>query len=360
MSSAPSHDRIAEKIERIANLPTLSPIVARMLDEVRKPEATAGTLAPIISGDIAMTARVLRVANSALFGMRRNITTVHEAVVVLGMRTIRAMVLSLTVFDIFPLDRVSYNFDRKKFWYHCIAAGIFAKRIAGREGLSREAQEEAFCVGLLHDLGKVIMEEYLHRDFHIALTYARDNGLDFFTAERSLLGYTHCDVAQWLTRGWALPEAIRLPLVYHHEPAAYRDAATRSHNASADDCRALHADIRTFSPRTSGPMQKKSDPADRCPAPGNGEGTYSVETEGRDNAPSAEVQTHERMIALCHVADWASYRAGFTTQRDDTPPRLHHALSLSRTPLDSYDTFIDTIGDHIQHECTAYVGILTA
>jgi HD-like signal output (HDOD) protein len=85
--------------------------------------------------------------------------------------------------------------------------------------------EEAFCAGLLHDIGKVVMEQYLHEDFHKALKHAKQHRVPLFEAEQETLGYAHTDVAQWLTSGWQLPVELQLPLVYHHDPQHATDCA---------------------------------------------------------------------------------------------------------------------------------------
>jgi HD-like signal output (HDOD) protein len=77
--------------------------------------------------------------------------------------------------------------------------------------------EEAFCAGLLHDIGKVVMEQYLHEDFHKSLELARKQKICLYKAEEEIFGFNHTQVSEWLTSGWSLPSEIQLPLVYHHQ-----------------------------------------------------------------------------------------------------------------------------------------------
>jgi HD-like signal output (HDOD) protein len=160
---------------------------------------------------------VLRLANSAFYGIPRTITNINQAIVILGFKVINTMVLSLTVFDMFPeSDKNASLFDRKAFWLHSLSCGLIAKLITQNLKTVRFDPEEAFCAGLLHDIGKVIMEQYMHNDFHKSLKRAKDKQISMVAAEYETFGFSHGEVAQWLTSSWCLPTEIQLPLIYHH------------------------------------------------------------------------------------------------------------------------------------------------
>ena len=237
-------EELQDKIKAIANLPTLPHIASKLMKIVNSPSASADIVASLVSQDVSLSAKVLRLANSAFYGIPRSINTLKSAVVVLGFKIIHTMVLSLTVFDMFGKNS-SKNalFDREAFWRHSLKCATIARLLAHtrQKNVSLDP-EEAFCAGLLHDVGKVVMEQYLHTDFHKALLYARTHRINGFEAEKLVLGYTHCDVALWLTTSWALPNEILQPLIYHHEPALAQgssDSVTLCHIADilshADD-----------------------------------------------------------------------------------------------------------------------------
>jgi len=210
---------LRETIERITNLPTLPEIVVRVLRIVNNPESSSRDLAAAIGQDVALSAKILRLANSAFYGVPRTVTSINGAVVILGFKIIRTIVLSLTVFDMFPGDSKSSLFNRTAFWRHCTSCALIARALAQRlSGIYPFDAEEAFCAGLLHDIGKVVMEQYLHEDLHRALRHAKTSKLPPYQAEILTLGYAHTDVAQWLTERWNLPEALRIPMVFHHDP----------------------------------------------------------------------------------------------------------------------------------------------
>lgn len=210
---------LQSKIEQITNLPTLPAIVTRVMHIVNDPSSSASDVAFVVGQDLALSAKILRLSNSAFYGVPRTITSINNAVVILGLKVINTIVLSLTVFDLFPHEKKSSLFNRTAFWRHSTSCALMCRFLAEkmRKFVLFNA-EEAFCAGLLHDIGKVVMEQYLHEDFHKALKHAKQRKLPLFEAEQETLGYAHTDVAQWLTSGWQLPVQLQLPLVYHHDP----------------------------------------------------------------------------------------------------------------------------------------------
>ena len=156
-------NRIKRITESIIGLPTLPTVVAKMIELVDNPRTSASSLARLIATDQALTARILKLANSAYYGFSREISTVNMAIVVLGFNTVKDMGLSLSVFDVFKTGKPNASFDLTRFWEHSIACGIAARMLA-RSYRSRYAGE-AFVAGLLHDIGKVILNQYFQSEF---------------------------------------------------------------------------------------------------------------------------------------------------------------------------------------------------
>lgn len=221
-------EELQDRIKIIANLPTLPHIASRLMRIVNSPTTSADTIAALVSQDISLAAKVLRLANSAFYGVPRSINTLNNAVIILGFKVIQTLVLSLTVFDMFTSDDDKDPvFDRNEFWRHSLKCGVISRLLAYKRKRSLLAldPEEAFCAGLLHDVGKVVMEQYLNHDLHRALRHAMVRNISDFEAERRVLGYTHCDVASWLIGTWSLPDEIEQSMVCHHEP---EDATVRA------------------------------------------------------------------------------------------------------------------------------------
>jgi HD-like signal output (HDOD) protein len=214
------------KIEQITNLPTLPEIVTRVMHIVNDPTSSANDVAFVVGQDLSLSAKILRLANSAFYGVPRTITSINNAVVILGLKVINTIVLSLTVFDLFPHEKKTSLFNRTAFWRHSTSCALICRFLTQRvRKFVLFDAEEAFCAGLLHDIGKVVMEQYLHEDFHKTLRYAKANSCSLYESEKQTLGYTHMDVAQWLTANWQLPVQLLLPLIHHHEPQQAKEGA---------------------------------------------------------------------------------------------------------------------------------------
>ena len=213
------NENLKERIQHIANLPTLPQVATRLIQIINDPLTSSSDIAFIVGQDIALSSKILRLANSAFYGIPRTITNINHAVVILGLKVINTMVLSLTVFDMFPESRkTAALFDRKAFWLHSLSCGLICKILTAKiKKFIMFDPEEAFCAGLLNDIGKVVMEQYLHEDFHKSLELARKQKICLYKAEEEIFGFNHTQVSEWLTSGWSLPSEIQLPLVYHHQ-----------------------------------------------------------------------------------------------------------------------------------------------
>ncbi|MDO5576205.1 MAG: HDOD domain-containing protein, partial [Fibrobacter sp.] len=135
--------------------------------------------------------------------------------VVLGFNTVKDMGLSLSVFDAFKNIKGTGNFDVSRFWQHSIACGI-ASRMLTRNYRTRYAGE-AFVAGLLHDIGKVILNQYFHDEFMEIIRLA-SSGTEFDAAELEVIGTGHAQIGAWLAEKWNLPKIISSAILYHHDP----------------------------------------------------------------------------------------------------------------------------------------------
>ena len=143
-------------IRNIKNLPTLPIIVTRVLEVAADSGSSANELAEIVARDMSVSAKVLNLANSAFYGFSRRITTIPQAVVVLGFETVRSLALSVSVFEYLNKPTGEASFDREAFWVHSIGCGTVARITA--KSLGWRDTGTPFVAGLLHDLGKVILD----------------------------------------------------------------------------------------------------------------------------------------------------------------------------------------------------------
>jgi HD-like signal output (HDOD) protein len=211
-------ERYRRVIENIENLPALPEIVTRLLEVVNAPDTSADDASRLIERDPALTSKVIRLANSAFYGMPRSVSSVSSAIVILGFNVIRSVVLSASIMKMFA-DPSKQTVNRDHFWKHSVITAIAAKELV-RHLLSFKLYdpEGAFCAGILHDIGKLIFNEYLSADYREVCQYSRDHEMPLLDAETLMLGINHAEIGRILADKWALPLDLELSMVFHHYP----------------------------------------------------------------------------------------------------------------------------------------------
>lgn len=208
--------RLRQVTEKIIGLPTLPVIVTQLISLLGDPRSSARQVAQLISTDQALTAKILKVANSAFYGFPREIATVQLAIVVLGFEQVKNLSLSVAVLKRFSSGTEHRLFDRQRFWDHAIGCGVAGRMLARK--FRPRMEGEAFVAGVLHDLGKLILIEYFPDAFSEALELAEAEGMTIAEAEDRVLGVTHADVGGWLAEKWNLPPSLVNAIAYHHRP----------------------------------------------------------------------------------------------------------------------------------------------
>jgi len=206
-------------IAGMQTLPSLPTLYLEVLEAVQDPHGSLERVGDIMSRDISMTAKMLQLVNSAFFGLRRHVASPGEAVKLLGLDTIKALVLSVQIFSHFDHQQKG-AFALDVLWQHSLATGTCAKRIAQEEQQDRHVVDHAFMAGLLHDIGKLVLAANLPDRYSAALVQAQAQGTAVWEAERALLGTTHAEVGAYLLGLWGLPDAIVEALAFHHCPSA--------------------------------------------------------------------------------------------------------------------------------------------
>lgn len=213
---------IIRGITKVASLPT---IFVKLDEAINSPRSTNKDLARIISEDTAMAARLLRIANSALYNFPAKVDTVTHAITVIGINQLRDLVLACSVirmFDNVPETLVSME----SFWRHSIACGIAARALAA---LRREQNVERFFVtGLLHDIGRLLMFMELPKDMPVVMA-EREKSLELlYKVEHELLGFDHAKLGGLLLKAWQLPERLEEAVAYHHVPSRAKKFPTEA------------------------------------------------------------------------------------------------------------------------------------
>ena len=206
-----------EILGRITSLPSLPEVYQKVVEEVDSEDGSIAKVGEHVSKDPAMTAKVLQLANSAIFGRRVNVTSAAQAASLIGMDALKSLILSLSVFRSFE-DAGIECFNLEEMAEHSLQVGSLGRRIAQAEGLSNEIASEAFTSGLLHDVGKLILASYANDQFAIAIARASSESISLADAESQLLGIRHDEIGGYLLALWGLPQSIVEGVAFHHSP----------------------------------------------------------------------------------------------------------------------------------------------
>ena len=207
---------LRKAISEADNLPVLPAIYEKIASMTLNPSTTAKDLAQVISDDIALTSKLLKLVNSPFYAFPRRITTIPQAIVILGYSALRNLVLTKSAFELFPKFVGTENFKYFLFWKHSVACGVGSKVIS--KMLKFKEIEEMFVSGLLHDVGKIIQEQFAREEFSTALQLAADKGITILEAESKVMGYTHTETGNLVAEKWNLPDVIVESITYHHKP----------------------------------------------------------------------------------------------------------------------------------------------
>jgi putative nucleotidyltransferase with HDIG domain len=209
-------EQIKEKIKSIIQLPALPAVAMEVVELVDNPKTSASKLGKVISSDQALTAKVLKIANSPFYGFPKKISTIDFAIIVLGFDALKEIVISISLVS--SLQKKSDNyFDAKTFWDHSISTGVVARRLA--RDLGYRISGEVFVGGLLHDMGVSVLHRYFNSEFSRIIEITRETDLNILEAEESVMGVTHGEVGGWLAERWNLPEHLAEAIACHHTPA---------------------------------------------------------------------------------------------------------------------------------------------
>ena len=203
--------------ERIWSLPTFPGAVAELYEVSADPKATASDVERIVKRDPALTTNVLRIANSARFGLSRRVTGVGHAITLLGRRLVGNLAVASACTAIVPRRLPAYDLSARDFFRHSVATGVLAPHLARQVGI--DAPDFTFLAGLLHDLGKLAITAYLAEEPALVQALAGQR-LETRAAERTALGTDHAEVAALLARQWHLPEVVAVVAEKHHDPGS--------------------------------------------------------------------------------------------------------------------------------------------
>lgn len=211
-----SPEEIRERVKTIIQLPALPTLALEVVELVDNPKTSAQQLGRLISADQALTAKVLKIANSPFYGFPKKISTVDFAIIVLGFDALKEIVISIALVSSLQ-KKADHYFNTTLFWEHSIATGTIARRLA--RDIGYRVTGEVFVAGLLHDMGISVLNKYFTSDFHRIIDIVNETELSFLEAEESVLGASHAEIGSWLGERWNLPDHLVEAIYFHHQPA---------------------------------------------------------------------------------------------------------------------------------------------
>ncbi len=203
-------------LRRVAALPAMPQVLQRARHKAENPLVGARELAAILETDAALTARILKLANSAYYGFSGRIATVNQAALLLGVQTLMATILLVGMAGILGERLKGYRLPSGALWRHSLAVAIAARRLA--LAVSPSLEEEAFSAGLLHDAGKLVLDPYLAERNEEWSRLPGEEEWTWCQVERALLGFDHAMVAADICRAWRIPARQALAIGLHHRP----------------------------------------------------------------------------------------------------------------------------------------------
>ncbi|RKY22912.1 MAG: hypothetical protein DRP79_10035 [Planctomycetota bacterium] len=207
----------AEILKNVDSLPTLPVVTVRLCRLLNDPEVTLDKLGETIKYDPGLTAKLLRMANSAYFGSARNVATLKEALVRLGISRVYRLVIGSSVQPLLSKALEGYDLEVGALWRHSVGVGVAAEEIELL--LKNKGNDLAFTAGLLHDIGKLVLGSFVKHYFESIEEKVERTGLSFEAAEKEVLGIDHTEAGSAVLKHWGFPEELVTVIKWHHEPS---------------------------------------------------------------------------------------------------------------------------------------------
>jgi len=208
--------KVTEGIHKITQIATLPEITSKIIQVVEDPRSTARDLQSIIKHDVALSAKILKVVNSAFYGLPRQIGSVDRAIILLGLSTVKNIAIATSMAKLFSGREISKKFSMKDLWRHSLACGVFCKMLTQARGI--ENCDEIFVAGLINDIGIIVEKQIFPNELMQAIELAESKQIDLCEAEFEVLEADHQAFGTALASKWKFPHLFQLATGYHHHP----------------------------------------------------------------------------------------------------------------------------------------------
>jgi len=217
MSSATLVDpkNVREAVKRVTTIATLPEVTAKIIATVENPNSTAAQLHRIISHDPALVTRILKVVNSAFYGLPGQIGSIERAIVLLGLNAVKNIAVAASMGQMFRGAKLCDGYTAKDLWTHCVAVAIAARDLAKQSKLP--IADEAFLAGMIHDIGLLVSLQLYPEQLREVCEKAKGGG-NFAELERKIIGVDHQQLGMTLAEQWKFPLACQMVAGHHHDP----------------------------------------------------------------------------------------------------------------------------------------------
>lgn len=214
--------KAAMVLRHIDRMPSLSPTVAKILQVANDPTSSANDLNKVISLDPVLAGKVLKLVNSAYFGFSEKVTSTVRAIVMLGLNTIKNLALNTAAMETMT-DTTQGGLNMDEFWRHLLATGVCAKLIARKIGIHQNFVEDYFLGGMMHDIGKVILNRINPGGYGKLITASKQTSKPLSIYETAIFGINHSEIGKFLAEKWGLQKSLQETMAFHHAPEKVSD-----------------------------------------------------------------------------------------------------------------------------------------
>ena len=214
----PERQELKEQlIKAVQDLPPMPKVLFKIQKLLLDPNSDTEQIAEYIETDQALAARVLKMANSPFYGMTGKVSTIRHAAIILGFQTLSELTTMAGFSAIMGRKLPGYEYNSDELWKHSLAVALASKLIA--EKINPDLANDALTAGLIHDLGKLILDPYVLDQREAFDEFIEDENQTFLIAERQILGFDHAEIASEICSYWKFPESLTLAIKYHHNPS---------------------------------------------------------------------------------------------------------------------------------------------
>lgn len=218
MSTSEQMTAIKKYISRMPSLPTS---VTKILEICNNPTTSPADLNKVISLDPVLMGKVLKLINSAYYGLSKEVTSLVRAIIMLGINTVKNLALSTAVLGTLGKKENFQALNMNGFWRHSLCVGVTAKRIAQNRGVHQKQLEGYFIAGLLHDVGKIPLNNVLMEEYIVTMSISDRENLPLQAAEKQTLGIDHTEIGTMIVETWKLGQEMQDVISLHHSPHRY-------------------------------------------------------------------------------------------------------------------------------------------